>query len=88
MPRKRRLIPIRRSYSRDLKWWVIYQATLYKTSTQIAIDLDMPVWVIQRVKKTFRHRRCQSRGGMGRASLLTPEQTQLMVGYIQWLPAG
>ncbi|KAF8132673.1 hypothetical protein K438DRAFT_1998445 [Mycena galopus ATCC 62051] len=54
MPRKRPLIPLRQQYSRDLKMRVIYQAyTLRKRSEDIAIDLNMPLRVVQRVKKTW-----------------------------------
>jgi hypothetical protein len=54
MGRKARPVPLWQQYSKDLKQRVIYQAfTLGKTSTEIAIDLDMPVRVVQRVKKTW-----------------------------------
>ena len=54
MPRKKREIPLRRHYSTDLKERVIYQAfTLGKKSTEIAIDLEMPLRVVQRVKHTW-----------------------------------
>jgi hypothetical protein len=52
MSRKKRATPIRQHYSKDLKHRVIYQAfTLKKTSTEIGIDLDMPLRVAQRIKK-------------------------------------
>lgn len=80
MPRKARQFPLRRHYSPDLKRRVIYQAfTLCKKSTDIAIDLDMPLRVVQRVKLTWMQlgRVCRSREFIGRHSLLSPEQTRV-----------
>ncbi|KAJ7445434.1 hypothetical protein FB451DRAFT_1189104 [Mycena latifolia] len=43
MPRKKPTTAVRNYYSKDLMQRVIYQAfTLGKTTTEIAIDLDMP----------------------------------------------
>jgi transposase len=74
MPRKPRIKPIRQFYSWDLKRRVIYQAyTLHKTSTQIAIDLDMPLRVVQRVWRCWREigEVCKDRVRMGRAPIMT-----------------
>jgi len=80
MPRKQPAVPIRRHYSRDLKQRVIYSAfTLHKKSTEIAIDLDMPLRVVQRVKKTWNEigEVCHDRRFIGRLGhpLLSPDQT-------------
>ncbi len=80
MPRKKREIPLRRRYTTDLKQRVIYQAfTLGKKSTEIAIDLDMPVRVVQRVRQTWMQtgRVCRSQEFIGRHPLLSPEQTKV-----------
>ena len=80
MPRKKPEVPLRRHYSTDLKQRVIYQAfTLGKKSTEIAIDLDMPVRVVQRVKQTWMQigRVRRSREFIGRHPLLSPEQTKV-----------
>jgi hypothetical protein len=58
---------------------VIYQAfTLHKTSTLIAIDLDMPVRVVQRVKKTWSEigEVCRDRRHKGRIPILSPANTK------------
>jgi transposase-like protein len=48
MPRKKRLEPLRRHYSDDLKERVIYQAfTLGKKSAEIALNLEIPLRVVQ-----------------------------------------
>ena len=78
MPRKKSENPLRRRYTTDLKQQVIYQAfTLGKKS--IAIDLDMPVRVVQRVKQTWMRtgRVCRSQEFIGRHPLLSPEQTKV-----------
>ena len=77
MPWKQREIPIRKYYSEDLKQRVIYQAfTLAKKSTEIAIDLDMPVHVVQRVKRTWMEigHVCHTRRFLGRHPLLSPNE--------------
>ncbi|KAH9020854.1 hypothetical protein EDB85DRAFT_507402 [Lactarius pseudohatsudake] len=50
MPRRKPAVYARRQYSIDLKQCIIiYQAhTLGKTSTEISIDLDVPLRVVQR----------------------------------------
>lgn len=75
MPRKTPLQPKRKTYSRDLKTRVIYQSeTLGKSSTQIAIDLDMSLRVVQRVIQTYGEigEVCRSRKFQGRAALMSP----------------
>ncbi|KAJ7215975.1 hypothetical protein GGX14DRAFT_391642 [Mycena pura] len=53
-PRKNPAVPVQNHYSKDLKQRVIYQAyTLEKGSTEIAIDLNMPLRVVQRIKQTW-----------------------------------
>ncbi|KAF8158563.1 hypothetical protein B0H34DRAFT_808019 [Crassisporium funariophilum] len=53
-----RMTPIHRQqaqYSRDLKRRVIYQSKILNmTNTQVAINLDMPVRVVEHVKQTWR----------------------------------
>jgi hypothetical protein len=80
MPRRRRLVPLRNTYSPDLKQRVIYQAfTLGKSSTEISINLNIPLRVVQRVKQTWQELGvvCRNRRGMGREPLLSPQQTQV-----------
>jgi transposase-like protein len=80
MPRKKPIQPARRQYSKDLKMRVIHQAfTLGKTSTQIAIDLDMPVRVVQRVKRTWAElgEVCRDRRHKGRAPMLSTGNTKV-----------
>jgi len=75
---KKREIPLRNHYSQDLKQRVIYQAfTLAKKSTEIAIDLDIPLRVVQHVKRTWLEigRVCRNRQFIGRRPLLSPQQT-------------
>ncbi|KIK76757.1 hypothetical protein PAXRUDRAFT_412676 [Paxillus rubicundulus Ve08.2h10] len=55
MPHKRKPAGKRQHYSRDLKQRVIYQAqVLGNSSTAIAISLDMPIRVVQRIIKLHR----------------------------------
>ncbi|KAJ7203048.1 hypothetical protein GGX14DRAFT_369858 [Mycena pura] len=86
MARKTRAIPIRQHYSKDLKCRVIYQAyTLKKTSTEIAIDLDMPLRVVQRVKKTWREigEVCRDRKYIGRSPMMSPNHTKVRISLTQ-----
>jgi transposase len=74
MPHKRPAKPVRHVYSRDLKRRVIYQAkVLGKPSTQIAIDLDMDLRVVQRVKQTWKEIGdvCRDRKYKGRPPLMS-----------------
>ena len=80
MPRKKPLVPKRRHYSRDLKRRVLYQAeVLGHTSTEISINLDIPLRVIQRVKQTWNEigEVCKDRNAMGRAPLMHPEHCEV-----------
>ena len=80
MPRKNPLVPKRRHYSRDLKRRVIYQAeVLGQTSTEISINLDIPLRVVQRVKYTWNEigEVCRDRTAMGRAPLMRPEHCEV-----------
>ena len=80
MPRKKPLVPKRRNYSRDLKRRVIYQAeVLDQTSTEISINLDIPLRVIQRVKQTWNEigEVCKDRTAIGRAPLMHPEHCEV-----------
>ncbi|KAJ8495206.1 hypothetical protein ONZ45_g12957 [Pleurotus djamor] len=55
MPRKRNTIPQRRRYSRDLKSRIVYQAhSLGRKTSSIAIDLDIPLRVVQRTLEVWR----------------------------------
>jgi len=81
MPRKRNLSPARVQYSRDLKQRVVYQSyTLMKTTTEIAIDLNMPVRVVQCVLTNWREIGdvCKDRARMGRAPLM--QQSSVKAG--------
>ncbi|KAJ7936475.1 hypothetical protein B0H13DRAFT_1545898, partial [Mycena leptocephala] len=54
MARKHRAVPLRRHYSHDLKRRVIHMAQkLHLSSTEIAILLDMPLRVVQRVRQVW-----------------------------------
>ncbi len=84
MPRKKSEIPLRRRYSDDLKQRVIYQAfTLGKKSTEIAIDLEIPLRVVQHVKHTWMQTGRVSRPQefMGRHPLLSPDQTKVFFSF-------
>ena len=79
MPQKRHAASLRAHYSSDLKQRVIYQAfTLHKNSTEIAIDLDMPVQVVQCTKQTWLEigNVCRNRQFIGRPRLLSPLETR------------
>ncbi|KAJ7359801.1 hypothetical protein DFH08DRAFT_685913 [Mycena albidolilacea] len=68
---------------------VIHQAyTLCKSSEDIAIDLNMPLCVVQRVKKTWVEigEVCCDRRHKGRCMLLSKQNTKLMVALIKHTP--
>src|SRR5258705_4064863 len=91
MPRKKPLEPIRRHYSQDLKQRVIYLAfTLGKKSVEIAVDLNMPLRVVQRVKRTWFEigAVCRDRSSIWRQPLLSPMQTNVSTWLIQSSPIG
>ena len=70
----------RRCYSKDVKKLVIYQSNVLNMSTtDIAVNLDMPVHVVQRVLQTLDKIRAVVRElkTLGRACLMTTEQVQV-----------
>ena len=74
MARCKPLTCVWRSYSWDLKLRVLHQSyILGNSSTITAINLDMNVRVVQRVKQTFEAMGevCEDRKGIGRLPLLT-----------------
>jgi hypothetical protein len=74
MARKQRQVPLRQHYSRDLKWHVIHMAQkLHLGSTEIAIMLDMPLRVVQRVHQVWNEigEICWQRARSGRAPLMS-----------------
>ena len=80
MPRKKTPYPTRQQYSRDLKKRVVYQAfTLEKTTTEISIDLDIPLRVVQRVLKCWREigEVCKDRTRMGHSPLMKPDEVKV-----------
>ena len=59
---------------------VIYQAlTLKKKTTRIAIDLDIPLRVVQRVLRSWREigEVCKDRTVVGRAPLMKPAEVKV-----------
>ncbi|KAJ3825843.1 hypothetical protein F5880DRAFT_1477486 [Lentinula raphanica] len=88
MPRKSSTCK-RRTYSRDLKLAVVHQLFIlgYKT-TKVAIELAIPLRVVQRIQKNWNeiHDVCKERKGIGRAPLMTPASCKLMVGLIECSP--
>ncbi|KAJ7190772.1 hypothetical protein GGX14DRAFT_407748 [Mycena pura] len=79
MPRAPRLVRVRQTYSADLKARAIWQhQILKKKTTSIAIDLNMPLRVVQRVIQTWNELGVvrRQRKGMGRPKLMldTPEK--------------
>jgi transposase len=54
MARRQRQVPLRNNYSRDLKRRVIHLSQKHhKGSTEIALLLDMPLRVVQRVRQVW-----------------------------------
>jgi transposase len=83
MPRKQRTGRRRHHYSRDLKKRVIYQSrVLGKRSTAIAILLDMPVRVVQRVLQLYRDTGdvTKERTQAGRPPLMSEAASEVCVG--------
>lgn len=75
MPCKKPSVPKHRHYSRDLKRRVIYQTdVLGLTSTEVSINLDIPLRVVQHVKQTWNEigEVCRDRTAIGRAPLMQP----------------
>lgn len=82
MSRKPNLEPIRKHYSHDLKKRIIYQVlTLEKTTTQISIDLDIPLRVVQRILKMWREvgEVLKDRKGMGKAPLMKNDAVKVRI---------
>jgi len=74
--RKKPIVPLCKHYSRDLKDRVVYQSeVLCMKSTEVAINLDIPLWVVQHVKRTWHEIRevCRDRHAAIRAPFLKPE---------------
>ncbi|KAJ7652170.1 hypothetical protein DFH06DRAFT_963748, partial [Mycena polygramma] len=59
-----------------------------KSTTAIAIDLDMPVRVVQRVKKTWCEIGdvCRDRQYIGRAPMLSPAHSKFMLALLDHTP--
>jgi len=84
MPWKRNLSPARLQYSWDLKKQVVYQAfTLMKSTTEIAINLDMPVRVVQHVLMNWWEIGdvCKDRTCLGRAPLMSQSSVKACPGF-------
>ncbi|KAJ7662385.1 hypothetical protein B0H17DRAFT_873593, partial [Mycena rosella] len=59
-----------------------------KKTTQIAIDLDIPLRVVQRVITTWREigEVCRNRSYIGRSPMLSPDHTKFMLALIDHSP--
>jgi hypothetical protein len=80
MARKKPIVPLRRHYSHDLKHRVIYQSqVLGLKSTEVAINLDIPVRVVQRVKRVWNEigEVFRDRHAARRAPLMRPEHCEV-----------
>ncbi|KAJ7182124.1 hypothetical protein C8R46DRAFT_885205 [Mycena filopes] len=89
MPRVKPIEAARTHSTKDLKQRVIYQAfTLGKRTTQIAIDLNMPLRVVQRCITTWREigEVARDRTYIGRAPMLSPEHTKFMLALLEHTP--
>jgi hypothetical protein len=89
MPRRKKIHAIRRTYSRDLKRRVIYQAvTLSLTSTAISINLDMPLRVVQQIRRNWSTMGevCRDRTYMGRPPSMG--RSAVKVRFPSLLPIG
>ncbi|KAJ3861333.1 hypothetical protein EV359DRAFT_47419, partial [Lentinula novae-zelandiae] len=80
---------VRRHYSRDLKLTVIHQSFIlgYKP-TKIAIELDMPLRVVQRIQQNWNEIKdvCNERKQIGQSPLMRPDACKLMFGLIEHSP--
>ncbi|KAH6913276.1 hypothetical protein BKA70DRAFT_1525355 [Coprinopsis sp. MPI-PUGE-AT-0042] len=76
MPRKKAQVPKKKCYTNNLKRRTVYQhRVLEKDTTKIAIDLDIPLRVAQRVLATWdRTGEVSSAGKGGRLRLLGPQE--------------
>ncbi|KAJ7778716.1 hypothetical protein DFH07DRAFT_715713, partial [Mycena maculata] len=59
-----------------------------KKSTAIAIDLDMPLCVVQRIKQTWQEigEVCRDRRHVGRAPLMSPANSKFMLALVEHSP--
>ncbi|KAF8236349.1 hypothetical protein L208DRAFT_1528436, partial [Tricholoma matsutake] len=76
-------------YSRDLKKRVVYQAfTLEKTTTEISINLDIPLRVVQCVLKCWKEigEVCKDRTRMGCTPLMKPDEVKFMLALLDRNP--
>jgi hypothetical protein len=86
MPHAPRPVPLRQSYSPDLKARVIYQSQiLKKETTAIAVNLNMPLRVVQCVIQTYNELGmvCTRRKGIGRARLMHEDHTCARSFFVQ-----
>jgi hypothetical protein len=84
MPRRQPLTCVWQSYSRDVKLLVLHQSyVLGNSSTVTAINLNMDVRVVQRVKQTFKATGevCKVQKGIGRPPLLTIAAIEVNVQF-------
>jgi hypothetical protein len=87
MPRKARAIPLRQTYSRDLKHRVIYQSkVLGYPSTKISISLDMPLRCVQRVCRMWDEvgEVCKDRTRIGRAPLMSSDAVEVSLHPVSY----
>lgn len=80
MARRQPQCRLRRRYTKEVKCLIMYQThILGRKPTQISIDLDIPVRVIQRVKKTWKDigEVCRDRKYMGRGPKMSPSQIEV-----------
>jgi len=79
--------PVRRIYSKDLRDLVIHQRfTLQKTTTAIAIDLNMSLCVVQQIIKLWEDIGdvIKTPQNISRAPLMTASQEEVSFVYIQF----
>ncbi|KAJ7303475.1 hypothetical protein DFH08DRAFT_722169 [Mycena albidolilacea] len=89
MPRIKTHVPVRTHYSKDLKQRVIYQCfTLGNETTKIAIQLNIPLCVVQRVITTWKEicEVARDRTYIGRAPMLSPVHIKFMLALLEHTP--
>ena len=82
MPRRKPITSIRRHYSNDLKEHIVYQLqTLGYSSSTIAVNLDISLRVVQRVKKVFAEtgKVCEDRAYMGRSPSMSMNAIEVII---------
>ena len=82
MPHKAPLWPLQRHYSHDLKRHIIYQTQILgKSSTQIAIDLNIDLQVVQHVKQTWNKIGdvCRDRKYKGRSPVMSSTEIDVCI---------